>query len=678
MGILDLIGRGRLAAVLVILGGVFLPALAGSAETGAPVGDTWRWIPPTTVLGARQGQLQVWTGNELLVWGGDRTSGRYTTHLNDGARFDPATGAWRPLPSQGAPVGRFGEASAWTGSQLLVWGGDTGRTFGQPMALVRDGARYDLASDRWLPMSSVGAPSARIAATAVWTGTELLIWGGRVEDMQAPPRALSDGAAYNPAADTWRPLASTGAPAGRSSHAAVWTGREMLVWGGWASGGTPLGDGARYDPVADRWTPMAAAGAPSPRAGHVAAWSGREVLIWGGQTKPWQDADPGSRPTDAAAYDPASGAWRPISSRGVPPPLDDAQAFWTGSEMLLFGVPVGAPMPTPYHGPLPIGARYDPRADAWSSLPSAGGPWGGRAAWTGRELVVWGFSTEKWSSGPGEGALYVPPDVEAPPLPTAPPVAHDERYFPETRYRIDDDAIWRTFLSRGQVETFGYPVSRPFVLEGCRVQFFQRLVAQVCEGREGVALLNLLDPEFFPYSPDGGTRLNGSTFPAPDETIKRTTPAVADPDYAGRILDFVRQTVPDEWENEPVRFGETFFGLVTAEQAGTDEPALLGLLNLEVWGAPNSLPMRDPNNADFVYQRFQRGIMHYDRATGVTRGILLADAFKQVLRDSAELPPDLRGQALGSRFFAQYCPNGPRGLCRVLEMADLRFAFEEG
>jgi hypothetical protein len=110
--------------------------------------------------------------------------------------------------------------------------------------------------------------------------------------------------------------------------------------------------------------------------------------------------------------------------------------------------------------------------------------------------------------------------------------------------------------------------------------------------------------------------------------------------------------------------------------AGTDDPAILGLLNLEVWGAPISEPVADPSNPNFIYQRFQRGIMHFDATTGVTRGILLADYLKGLLRD-ADLPPDLRAQAATSSLFSQYCPGAPNWLCRPdgLSATDLTFAF---
>jgi hypothetical protein len=80
-----------------------------------------------------------------------------------------------------------------------------------------------------------------------------------------------------------------------------------------------------------------------------------------------------------------------------------------------------------------------------------------------------------------------------------------------------------------------------------------------------------------------------------------------------------------------------------------------------------------------VYQRFQRGVMHFDQATGRTQGLLLADYLKAILRDR-EVPSDLRAQAKNSRFFAQYCPTAPKSLCRPndLPATDLTYAFEQG
>jgi hypothetical protein len=255
----------------------------------------------------------------------------------------------------------------------------------------------------------------------------------------------------------------------------------------------------------------------------------------------------------------------------------------------------------------------------------------------------------------------------------APLVAHDSRYFAETRFRIDNDAIWGYFNARGGVEAFGFPVSRTFTFLGCTSQIMQRQVAQVCSDGQP-RLINLLDPEIFPY-----TQVNGSTFPGPDPILKNNTPQVGSPTYATDILDFVRANAPDTFNGRPVGFGRTFFGSVSPNQAGTSDTGILGLLDLEIWGAPISAPMADPSNPNFIYQRFQRGIMHYDASTGVTHGILLADYLKSVLTGQ-NLPDDLRQQARGSRFYAQYTPGAPLWLARLADLpgTDLSWAFEQG
>jgi hypothetical protein len=257
----------------------------------------------------------------------------------------------------------------------------------------------------------------------------------------------------------------------------------------------------------------------------------------------------------------------------------------------------------------------------------------------------------------------------------APAMPHDERYFTETGYRIDNDAIWSYFQARGRIDTFGFPVSRTFTFLGCTAQIFQRQIAQVCGAGANAQLMNMLDPDIFPY-----TRVNFSTFPPADDAMKNSTPPVSDPNYATRILEFIRQNAPDVFEGAQVNYQQTFFGLITPAMAGTSDPGILGLLNLEVWGAPISQPMRDPNNSDFIYQRWQRGIMHHIVSQRVTRGILLADYVKQIMRNSPELPPDLRDQARGGRMFAQYCPGAQNWLCRPSELpgTDLTFAFERG
>jgi hypothetical protein len=294
----------------------------------------------------------------------------------------------------------------------------------------------------------------------------------------------------------------------------------------------------------------------------------------------------------------------------------------------------------------------------------------------GMQQADWVDVTLTWLDGPSPPPL-APADrkivKKADPLAanpsTAPAVAHDDRFFAETGYRVDDDDIWSYFVARGRVPVFGFPVSRPFVLLGCEVQLFQRQVAQSCAGR-GVALMNLLDPDIFPYE-----RVNGSSLPPAELGMKAETPSVASPGYGGEIVDFIRANAPDSFEGQAVAFGRTFFGLIPAAVSGSDNP----LINLEVWGAPISRPRRDPGNTNFVYQRFQRGVMHFDATTGRTQGLLLADYLKAILRGK-DLPADLAQAARGSKYFGQYCLTSARWVCRPVDLpaTDLTYAFEPG
>jgi cellulase (glycosyl hydrolase family 5) len=248
----------------------------------------------------------------------------------------------------------------------------------------------------------------------------------------------------------------------------------------------------------------------------------------------------------------------------------------------------------------------------------------------------------------------------------------DPRFFPQTNFRVDNDAFWTFFQSRGSVRTFGYPVSRTFRLDGFPVQIFQRIVMQL-QPDGSVATLNLLDQGLLPY-----TRINGSTFPAPDPAIVSQTPPASDPDYATKIIQFVDAQAPDTFQGNAVNFGATFNSTVTAADAPDASAGLLPLFNLQIWGAPTSAPAADPANANFIYQRFQRGIMHFDKGCGCTQGLLLADYLKSLLTGQ-NLPPDLAQQAQAdhSRFLNQYAPGQPLSIARPAELpgSDLTNAF---
>ena len=60
---------------------------------------------------------------------------------------------------------------------------------------------------------------------------------------------------------------------------------ETIVWGG-ENGSTNLNTGGRYNPITDSWTPTSTTNTPT-QAGHTAVWTGSEMIVWGGWGFPW-------------------------------------------------------------------------------------------------------------------------------------------------------------------------------------------------------------------------------------------------------------------------------------------------------------------------------------------------------------------------------------------------------
>ena len=281
-----------------------------------PATDTWEALPPAP-LSSRASYGAVWTGEALIVWGGASSAGTETT----GSSFDLAARQW--TPTAGSPLGpRAGHTALWTGDKMLVWGGAYGDFAGERA----DGAAYDPAMDSWRSLAE-SPLVGRYLHTAVWTGEEMIVWGGsddaETEGFEgAPKRYLGDGAAYDPATDSWRPLAE--APfTPHAEHTAVWTGSEMLVWDGI--------EGATYDPAADTWRRLPTSPL-SARYAHTAVWTGEQMLVWGGQLD-----GRGDRPlADGAAYSPSRGEWTPLPESPLGP-RDRHAAVWMDSAMLVWG-----------------------------------------------------------------------------------------------------------------------------------------------------------------------------------------------------------------------------------------------------------------------------------------------------------------------------------------------------
>lgn len=246
----------------------------------------------------------------------------------------------------------------------------------------------------------------------------------------------------------------------------------------------------------------------------------------------------------------------------------------------------------------------------------------------------------------------------------------DPGFFPATGYRIATPAMLDYFQHRGGVRTFGYPISNEFPLLGKRVQMFQRHVLQLAADGT-VSPMDILSDDVLPIA-----HIDSMSLPPADADLLGSAPPPDEPDYATQAISFVTAYVPDEWNGEQVDFQSTFVNAVTCADAfGSDpcDPTLLASYALALWGLPTSLPTSDPINPDFAYQRFQRGIMHYSRATGLTQGLLVGDWLKRVMI-GVDLSPDMGTEVRTSRFFAQYAPSRPLALDRPTDLPDTSLA----
>jgi N-acetylneuraminic acid mutarotase len=295
---------------LLVLGGGKAVGVTHDTAAFNPVTGTWRRLADAPLASGSQ-PMPVWTGKEAILWGGQENE-------TVGLAYDPATDGWRKLP----PVDlddRSGNTLVWTGEEAIVWGGLSNRATDNRLVPLADGAAYNPATNRWRLLSP--APlDARLFHTAVWTGHEMIIWGGTANSEDGSPQPAPQGAAYNPRTDTWRVLPESPLSS-RGFHSAVWTGTEMIVAGGSAGVRTPwVGDTAAYNPTTDQWETLPSTGAHREEAGQ-AVWTGRQLIIYSGSY--------------GYSYDPAARRWTTLPA--LTTSRSGHRLVWTGTDVLIFG-----------------------------------------------------------------------------------------------------------------------------------------------------------------------------------------------------------------------------------------------------------------------------------------------------------------------------------------------------
>lgn len=330
---------------------------------------------PLGPLAPREGASVVWTGYEMVVWGG--CEDRYCkTRFADGAAYDPITNRWRMIAD--SPLeGRNYHLTTWTGSEMIIVGGTQSN---------RTAAAYMPSTDSWrlLPDTPFAVGYERLDGSvlrdyvgAVWTGTGYIIWSPHVDRVSA----------YSPETDSWADMASTGLEV--DLGVLRWNGTDLVALGALTAvypNPVPL-QGVRL--VDQKWEALPSASLRDDRYNigarpHLSGWAGDALVTF---------TDSGSEAGRTMTYSGAENSWTQIDSVPLP-----------GSEAWPEPLPIGERLLVFHYGGAAI---YDP-ASGWLK---ANSPYAeaGRAVWTGQEVLFWGYGTTDTGSFEMRAWRFTPP-----------------------------------------------------------------------------------------------------------------------------------------------------------------------------------------------------------------------------------------------------------------------------
>ena len=261
------------------------------------------------------GPASLWTGTELFVYKISDNS----LIPSAGSRFNPATGLWNPVPTNGQPsFNNYGTAS-------LLQGGSDVFVFGRVDTLMNPnsiGGIFNLTSGGWRNIPTNGLPSiANNGPRCFWTGSEVLAIGDS-------DSGQFYGALFSPLTNGWRLIDTNGNPQvlmeTSTALIAGWTGTELFLYGNRRANPGAMAGGL-YHPANGTWRPASTNNGPQSADRRTGVWTGTEWITYESGTGPWR----------FFAYNPQMDAWRPCSTVGAPWPgyADYGSLFWTGTEV---------------------------------------------------------------------------------------------------------------------------------------------------------------------------------------------------------------------------------------------------------------------------------------------------------------------------------------------------------
>jgi hypothetical protein len=352
--------------------GVTSTTLLPTTTTTAPrfISESWETFEEHAVVG-RVFPAIVWTGTELVVWGGEKPS--ETTWHGDGAAFDATSRNWREL-AVSPLAARSEHVGVWTGSEVVIC---CGRIEGSGAPA----GAYDPVTDSWREIDP--PPISPAFAQALWTGSEMVVFGGVGGGGTAN---LTGAAAFNPDSGEWRRLADL--PYGIERTASSVLGDGLIyVWpspSGFDNPG-PLS----YDIANDTWTQLPAPPEDAPGTASV-VWTGTQLFAYGAS-----QYQTGEAVGVSLVFDPAAQSWTETATPPLPPTdfyegRDGSEAaVWADNKALVWSGWVGTSWDEQFTNVI----AYDPESDVWTVLDPAPVPayglWNEPIVWTGHELIAY-------------------------------------------------------------------------------------------------------------------------------------------------------------------------------------------------------------------------------------------------------------------------------------------------
>ena len=257
-----------------------------------PAQRRWTKIPaaPLPALGSAQA---VWVNGTVLVIGqssGDRPITAYA------AEFDPRTHTWLRLPD--LPVVRGNQRMqvkvTSSGADAYVISYNSSQVSGKNAGFTFNVDSFELPAGSHTWQQLVGSPALFSDAPPLIVGGRIVVAAGSPAfPIPSPPGFVADGRTLLPTASSWGPLPSGpidhGYPEWASTGSALigLVPAETTSYPGLAPP-PPVGSAAAWDPTTRRWTTLSGApiGTGQALAFSTEVWTGRELLVWGGANNP--------------------------------------------------------------------------------------------------------------------------------------------------------------------------------------------------------------------------------------------------------------------------------------------------------------------------------------------------------------------------------------------------------